>query len=422
MRHRRLNFSLLLAIVLAVPPIGAQQAASEARERVSISRAVAVERGAAQGPGVAVASAPLAASQDAVRATGQLLRPAMLTLTGGFRRAGGTSGPELGVSVSQEVPLADVRGRRSDLARAWIAQSRQERRQMALEAATRAALAWSSCLEADALQRLRQESKSDAERIWRLSRVRLKAGTGLPADEALARSDLAAASVAALDSEGSVVEAYAELRLALGEPVGAPLMAVGTLDDDDAAPVVEAFPAGAVEASPELSHARARAQLARSQTELVSATLGPSVVFGAAYLREGGGAQVVTGFVGLPLPFTQPASFERARERGQELRAEAEVAQVRNELEKTLSLAAHDRVHWRETARAIGLGVSAAEQALRITLANFEAGTHDVSPVLIARQRWLSAREQATHAAGEVQRADIRFAALTGRLLERDTR
>lgn len=384
-----------------------------------VGRLDAVRGGAALGPGVQAARAPLAASADAEAGASRLLRPAMVTLTGGYRALSGASGPELGVSVTQEMPLLDVRGRRSELARAWGTQTRQELRQAMLEAALRAALAWSSCLEADALLQIRQAAKADAERILRLSQLRVRAGTGLPSDEALARSDVAAASAAALDSEGMVIESYAELRLALGKPVDAALVAVGPLELDGpvAASAPPSLPA-AVDASPVVSQARARARLAHAQTELVSATLGPNLVLGAGYLREGGGTQVVTAFVGLPLPFMQPARFDRARERGAELRAAAEVAQVQHEVEKDLSLAVHDRVHWRETAQALSVGAQAAREALRIVLANFEAGTLDISPVLVARQRWLSAEEQSTHAVAEAQRSDIRFDALSGRLLK----
>lgn len=355
---------------------------------------------------------------EATAAATRLLRPPMLTLTGGYRGSSGAMGPEVGVSIAQDIPVADVRARRKELARAWSAQAHQELRQVTLEAALRAALAWSACLEADALWRLRRDAEADAEKILRLSQVRMGAGTGLPSDEALARSDVASARAATLESEGGVIEAYAELRLALGKPVNAPLIAEGSLEPDSSSAPLEEASSGTVDANPTVANARARARLARTQTELLPATLGPSLVLGAAYLREGDGAQVFTGFVGLPLPLTQPAAFDRARERGQQSRAEAEVARIRSEIATSLSLAAHDRLHWRETLAARRIGASSAREALRIVLANFTVGTLDIAAVLVARQRWLSAEERFTLAAAEVQRADIAFDALTGRLLE----
>jgi outer membrane protein TolC len=396
------------------PALGQETAKSEPIRLVD-----AVREGAAHGPGVRLAQAPLPLTVEANRTASRLLRPPMLTLTGGYRDTGAATGPELGASVAQDVPLANVGARRRELAQAWGNQTRREVRRATLDAATRAALAWSDCLEADTLWRLRREAATNAEQIFRLSRVRVQAGTALPSEEALARSDVAIATAAALESEGGIIDSYAELRLALGRPVSAPIVAVGSLEPEGSREEPrEAFPAAAVGAHPAVEQAQARAVLARTQTELVGATLGPSVVLGAGYLREGGGTHVVTAFVGLPLPFTRPAAFDRARERGDQLRAEVEVEQVKGEIEKRLSLAAHERVHWRRAAAALRTGALAAKEALRVAIANFEAGTLDVSTVLLARQRALSAEEQAVHASAEVQRADIRFDALTGRLLE----
>lgn len=406
---------ILLAFAWPRPALG-QRATAGSPTAERVSRRDAIRGGALHGPGVAPARAPLGAVTEAAAAATRLLRPPMLTLTGGYRRSSAV-GPEVGLSIAQDVPVSDLRARRKELARAWEDQAKEHVRQATLEAAARAALAWSVCLEADALWKLRRDAEAAAEKILRVSQVRLTAGTGLPSDAALARSDVATARAATLDGEGGAIDAYAELRLALGKPVDAALIADGSLEADADEEPSGAAPAGAVDNNATVAQARARAQLARSQTELTAATLGPSFVVGAAYLREGGGAQVFTGFVGLPLPLTQPAGFDRARERGLQQRAQADVDEVRSEIAKSLSLAAHDRLHWRETLAARRAGASAAQEALRIVFANFEAGTLDIAAVLVARQRWLNAEEQATHAAGEVQRADIRFDALTGRLL-----
>lgn len=414
----RASCRALLLLALAWPrPSAAQEPATAEPLRVSLRDAL--RRGAAEGPGVAPARAPLPATREAAGTAGRLLRAPQLTLTGGYRGGSGVGGPELGVGVAQDVPLANVGARRSEVARAWGEQTRQELREASLSAATRAGLAWSYCVEADGLYALRREALRQAESVLHVSRARVSAGTSLPSDEALARSDVAAAAAAALAAEGQVIEAYAELRHAIGQPPSARVVAVGSLEPQRRAQDLEtSVPSRAVESNPSLASALARAKLAQSQTELVAAVQGPGLVLGGQYLREGTGTQVVTGFVGLPLPFTNPARFDRAREHGLAERARAEVTDVRRELQKALRLAAHDRVHWREAAAALDAGAAAAGEALRITLASFEAGTQDISPVLVARQRWLSAREQAVHAKAEVARADVRFDALTGHLRE----
>lgn len=386
---------------------------------VRVSRADAIRWGAARGPGISAARAPATSVREARGAATRFLRAPLLTFTGGYRTGPTTGGPELGVSVSQELPLEDVGARRRELASAWNEQTFHELRQAELEAAARAALAWTFCIEAEAIRGLRLSAVIWVERIERLSQIRVAAGTALPSDEALARSDGATARAAVLEAEGRVVEAYAELRFAIGQRADARLAAVGELGPIEPPPTVfTEVSRAARRLNPALEGAKARARLAHEQTRLVVASLGPSLTVGASYLREGGGIQVLTGFVGLPLPFVDPAGFDAARQRGLEQRARAEITQTEHELEMNESLAAHERKHWREVHEGLKAGAEAAREALRITLAHFEVGTHDISSVLLARQRVAAAEEQAAHAAGEILRADIRFQALTGRLLE----
>jgi len=408
--------ALVTAICLSA--LGHAQSAPARSSALGVGRADAIRWGSARGPGVRVARAPLPSIQDARASTTRLTHAPLLTITGGHRRGIDSNGPELGVSVTQDIPLGNVGSRRSELVSAWGEQSRRELQHAEIEAAARAAVAWSMCLEAEAIERLRLQAVAQAERIEQLSRVRVAAGTGFPSDEALARSDTAAARAAVLDAEGAVVEAYAELRLAIGQPPDQKLVAVGDLDDAAGAVSEPLALAGPARSLPAVVSAQARAELARAQTRLTSAVLGPSVVVGAAYVREGGGTQVITGFVGLPLPLVTPGAFDTARERALEQRAQADVREIRNETEKNVSLAAHDRLHWREVRDGLLPGVEAAREALRITLANFEAGTLDIAPVLVARQRVIVIEEQLAHVTAEVLRADIRLSTITGRILE----
>lgn len=380
--------------------------------------ASALRWGAEQGPGVGPALAVLPAVRDASRVATRLLRPPMLALSGGYREGVERPGPELSVALSQEVPLADVRRRRRELVSAWREHSKSQIESARDAAALRAALAWAGCLEAGAIAQLRGQALEQAHAIEQTSRARVAAGSSLPSDAALASSELELARASMLDAEGAVTEAYSELKLATGQPTSMQLEARGDLNGFDAISVETPPPREALERSPAMKEARAQAELARSQTDLVRATQGPSFAVGATFLREGTGARVYTAFVSVPLPFVDTAGFEAARERSVELRARAHAGDLSRELGKRLALAEHDRIHWREVREALGRAEIAAREGLRVLLANYEAGVHDVSAVLIARQRVVSLQEGVTRASAEVLRAELLVRALTGRLRE----
>ena len=139
--------------------------------------------------------------------------------------------------------------------------------------------------------------------------------------------------------------------------------------------------------------------------------------FGASYVREGTGNQVALGIASFPLPFLDPARFEASRQHAAATVASAQVDRTRAELARDRAVAAHEREHWREVRDALRTGTLApTEEALRLVRAQYEAGSRDVTVVLIARQRLAATRESLAHAAAEVQRADIRFARAVGTL------
>ncbi len=418
MNRSTLGVVVVLTLLLVSSGLRAQEASTAQPEAAPIDRAAALRLGAESGPGVGRASAPRSATHEAQAAAGRLTRAPVLTLLGGYRHGQADRGAELGLTVSQEVPLRAVGARRAELAAAWGTLVAEDVRRARLDGATRAALAWVNGLEAAEILKLRQAAEEQASAVVRTSAARFRSGAGMPFDVALARADSATAHAAVLDAEGAQVEALAELRFALGLPASAAVEAKGDLfasDDGEA----NTSPAGALASDPTLGVALARAQFSRRETSLTYATLGPTFTVGASFLREGGGNAIVTGFVGLPLPAVAPAAFDTARQRGLEHAAEAELVQARAEAAKALSLARHEREHWREVRAALrGSALQAAHDALRLALAGYEAGTHDVSAVVLARQRVIATDEQLAHVAGAIQRADIRYSRLTGTLMK----
>jgi len=417
-RRCLISVLVLLALLWPLRAWAQHERAEASAPTVEVTLASALRWAREQGPGVGPATAAAPAVRDASSATTRLLRAPMLALGGGYREGVERPGPELSVAVSQEIPVADVGRRRKELVSAWREQSKHQIESARNAAALRAALAWAGCLEADAITQLRGQALQQAQAIEQTSRARVAAGSSLPSDAALATSELELARANLLDAEGAVTEAYSELRLATGQQPSTRLAARGDLDRFDTSSVEPQRTREALEHSPALKEARAQVLLARSQTDLLRATQGPSFALGATFLREGTGARVYTAFVSLPLPFVDTAGFEAAREHGLELRARANAADLSRELAKRLALAEHDRVHWREVREALARGEHAAREGLRVLLANYQTGVHDISGVLLARQRVVSLQEGVTRASAELLRAELLLRALTGRLLE----
>jgi outer membrane protein TolC len=112
-----------------------------------------------------------------------------------------------------------------------------------------------------------------------------------------------------------------------------------------------------------------------------------------------------------------PARYEAARQRAAADTSDAQAARIRAEVAHDARLALHDREHWREVRDELGRSALApTAEALRLARVAYEAGTQDLTPVLLARQRLEAVEEQLAHVAGEVQRADIRLAGVTGDL------
>ena len=389
-----------------------------------VAREDALRLGAAGGPGVAIAAAPGAAARDARDAATALLRPATVAVYGGYRAGALGPGPELGVTVSQDLALRDVGAARSGTADALANVVSSDRVRARIDAAARAGLAWAATLEAKEVVRLRRAAEDQAATIVRTAEARVRSGTGMPYELAIVKGDAAAAHAAVLDAEGVLVEMLAELRFALGLDAAAAVDVSGDLYSTDDRPIDEAFVLRyAVSTNPTVVYAEARAALARQETRLTHATLGPTLTLGASYVREGTGDHVFTGFVGVPIPFLDPAAFDAARARAFERTAEAQIARVRAEASRDLRVALHDREHWREVREALRTGALVpTREGLRLARAAYETGTQDVSVVLLARQRVIAVEEQLAHVAAEVQRADVRFGRAAGTLMRGEAR
>jgi outer membrane protein TolC len=274
-------------------------------------------------------------------------------------------------------------------------------------------------MEAMRILEIRKATLGRAEELVTLARRRVGAGVGRPSEVALAEGERAYAATSVLDGEGLLVDALVELRVASALPPGEEVAPAGDLARE--LPTVYASahaPNGAdVSDSPAVRLARAAEVRARAQVALTHATEGPQLSVGGMFAREGDGSTIVLGSVMVPLPFVDPAAFDRSRAEADALAANAEKGRVRSELDAHLSLVLHDMDHTREVRDRLEREVlPPLREALRQSLVEVSAGTTDIGPSVIARQRLLSAEEAATHASAEVVRADLRYLHAKGKL------
>jgi outer membrane protein TolC len=398
---------------------------AHAEGELRVSRAEAMRIAALRGPGVVAARAPLPANQRAEEAAkAVLVLPPRLNTFAGARRGAFGSGLEVGASVMQDFYLRNLGDKRKRAAAAATQHVELDVARAKLEASIEGALAWVDALEAEELLRLRRERRKQAQALADVARARVSQGVAVPTESALAEADAAALRAGELEAEGLLVEAHARLRFAMGLDAGALVAVEGNLYDGlerapglDGRDTREAL--ARVESHPALLRARAEANAAEAETALQHASGGPVLSLGAAYGREGTGEQTVTAVAQVPLPFFDPAAFDRARQESFALSRSAAVARVRAELERDIRLALHERTHAREVLRAWSEGaLGPTREASRIARRQYESGAQDIVVVLTAAQRLGMAEEQAARAAADVQRADIRLAYARGTLLE----
>jgi len=411
--------SLAPSALRAEPQVHEEHPKGAAVKHISLREAMRM--GAQKGPGVGVAQAPQSSLADARRASNAIFtRLPQVQLQAGSRSGQFGPGPEIIVTITQNIPLAGVRGARQKTAAALEHVAEVDVRRAQLDAATRAALAWINLAEADRILQLRRESLSQAEAILRVASARTKSGEAEPIEQALAQGEVASARASVIDAEGLHFEASMELRFATGEPATTTIEVAGGLSvPAQTAPDEAALIHRAEREHPELHLSQARRDVARHEAELARASQAPSIGVGAQYQREGTGDQIITGIVSLPIPVSRPWAFEAARQRAVADTAEAQIALTRAELARQIRTTLHEREHARALYYALSSGaLGPMREALRIAEVQLKAGTIDVTRVSLARQRLSATQEQVTRALADVHRADVRLMRATGALLE----
>lgn len=398
-----------------------ERAQAEEGPTLEVRKKDALRLGAERSPFVAEARTPLAAVRGVGSASkGPLSYAPRAQISAGRREGSFGSGLEVSGSVFQDLSIHGLGSARSAVGSSMDRAARSDVERVRLEAASAAAIAWVDLLEAQELVRLRTLAYADAQDIARVAKARVSRGVSLPVEGAVAESEVGTAEIANRDAEGLTFEASAHLNFALGEAVNSAVVARGDLYAIAEVPERERPPA---REHPATAAAHSRVDLAVADVKLARAYGSPPIGVGVTFAREGQGEQVLTGTLSIPLPVLDPSRFETSRQRVNLSAAEATETRVRAQVARDLALAEHERLHTREVQQALRTRVvDSLREAVRLARSSYDAGTSDMTSLLVVRQRLIAAEEQLAHASAEVQRADIRYGTATGTLLEEAAR
>ncbi len=409
-----------LAVALALGGVAQAAPAEDERGAAAVTLTRAIEDGARHGPVVIEATSNRQAAAAFARRPGSSLPsvPQATVMAGARRPYNLPTGPELAITVQQEISLrglGEARRRAADWA-ARAAASDVERAR--IEGAATAALAWVDLLEAQGLFELRKSAADAAARLARIAEVRVTSGVATAVERSLAKAEVGSAQLAILDAEGRATEARIALAHATGTSMDGALAADGRLEDSDESSLDRRSIVARVAQHPAVRAAEARAGHASAEGSVARATAGPSFSVGGSVWREGSGDHAGAAIVSVPLPFFDPARYDVGRQSTVTAAAKSHAARLRAELERETRLALHDHEHTREVRAQLRDGVvQPTRSALDTAMTAYSAGTNDLGVVLLARRSALAAEERLVIAMADVWRADIRLSALAGTLV-----
>lgn len=418
---RALVSGLLLGALLLPGRAVAQDAhpahPQDGRQVVYLSFEEALKRGALLGPDVIVATAPRASANEAVRYSKPLLTQVpVVQAQVGPRFSSGTTTPELVVSVSQPVPLANTGRAQQRWARAELTAVEKDVELSALDSAERAGQAWIGLAHAEELLKLRKEAQEQAERHLRIVESRTQVGVIDRSELALAQSELASARSLLLDAEAQHYLSAHELSYLTGLAMN---QRADVRTHLSGVPHVESAPIRVPAGHPAVAAAEARADASKQGIDYAKSQHVPTIAVGVQYQREGTGDQVVTGVFTVPLALWKPWRFQEARQRTQYDQDRAKAKRVEQELKREIERALHEREHASlqyELLRTAA--VPPRKDALGIALAKFEAGEVDFLHVTWAKRELLGAQERVVAALADVHRAHLHLLRCTGGLKE----
>lgn len=332
-----------------------------------------------------------------------------------FRSEPNRIGVDATLGLWQDLPLGGVGVARRRWADAASGEAEARLRVAVHDVRAQAALSWIELRLARELTRARRESLEHALATAKIAGARVRAGSAPPSEESAAQALAGRARIDVIDAEGRAH--LAEIALAhLTGNRGRSIEAAGPLAAADRPVDLAPLLARARGDQPDVRAADASAARSDRSIALTRASAVPPLSLGPSVTREATGDWLVLARASFPLPLVTPAPLDTARARSEAAVQRAEARHVRVALERELDVAVHERHHAREIRDALSdTVIRSAREALRQSLAQYEAGSSDAAVVFASRRELLLAEERWAEAAADVRRADVRLMRLIGR-------
>jgi len=395
-----LAVSAVLVLALSAAP------AAEA-EAWPLGRVVA--EALAKSPEVAAARAEETGAEGGLSADARWLRenPSLEVEYGTDAPTQALGERRLTVALSQTLEVAGQRGLRVERAEAALAAARARRRAVELGVAREvvdAAVEWER-LTAHA--RLAEELLTAARALEEASARRFAAGDAPEVERNTAALERARAEARVALARAAVASSRAALNRRLGRPVTADL---------SLALMPVAIPAGLQAEQPEVVAARAQAEAARAEVDLLRRERIPDPTVSLGYERETRPEEHATGAdlhsgsmlmarISVPLPFwdRNQGELAAARARRAALEAEREGREREVEVERVAARETYEAARSAEAALAAAL--PGVERNLSLVQRAYEAGELGLDALLLSRDRAFAARGEAIDAAAALARA-----------------
>lgn len=395
--HRELWQAVALAIAVAWSPrASAQDQQAEMTldqvlthaEEHAPALAIASQR-AKRGEAERIAAAPIFHSNP------------VLSVAGGGRFGGGQNGADFEAGVVQEIEVAGEGGLRrvaADLrAKAFDAELARAR----FEVHQHVHVTFHAALLAEDSKRGADEALKYAEQLLDIARKQVEAGEESPLAEKLARAEVSRAKELQLAADQETHTARLDLALVAGIARGE-VVPRGDLPKPQETATLAALVARARDHQPELRLRRAEIEAAKAQLALADREAFPKPALGFVYAAEGvapssnATQQVILGTLQVPLPLWRQNAAERARARVELSVTEAEERAVVFTLETRIARA---KVRVDSDAKRVVVHTTevlpAVDENVRLIQTAFALGDADITAVMLARERLITARREA---------------------------
>jgi cobalt-zinc-cadmium efflux system outer membrane protein len=327
-----------------------------------------------------------------------------LTLAAGPRFAGGDTGSELEVSISQRLRLNEG-GARRDVAERLRELTDAEIEEVRWLVHCEVHAEFHRVLVEQERVRIALGVREFQREVLGIVQRQIAAGEAAPLTLRLAEAEEAQAAQQLVGAEQALLAARIRLGQLSGWPAHTPPMASGNLDEPDDPPDEQRLLAVARERLPSLRTDGARVREAAARVELAERAAGLQPSLGVRYRREDdpgpdGTVDVLMGVVSLPIPSFDRNQSERAQARSDRTVAQAELDAAGRLLAGRIAEARSEVIAAARRTRTYGKEILPRFQENLVMLRRaFELGEIDILALSTGRERFLRIQSDALDAA-----------------------